>query len=114
MDIKNVGMIVSTWAKKEPLIQRVFIYGSRVRKDYRSDSDLDLAVVLDPEEFTPSDDSGGLATWAYENKRWAKELQDFLPYQIQLEYYDGDQSPTIKAGITRSSVLVYEKEIKDI
>jgi predicted nucleotidyltransferase len=109
MEIEKVKSVLSAWAKPNPLIQRVFVFGSRVRSDHRPDSDLDVAIELDPKACEAIDETRGFATWATENRRWAKELQKLLPFQLQLEYYEGEGSPTIQAGITRSSVLAYEK-----
>jgi uncharacterized protein len=36
-----------------------------VRGDHRPDSDLDIAVELDPAEFQGAHESGGLATWMF-------------------------------------------------
>ena len=36
---------MTTWAEAEPLIRRVYLFGSRARGDNRSDSDIDLAIL---------------------------------------------------------------------
>jgi predicted nucleotidyltransferase len=93
------------WARQKPLIKRVFVFGSRVRGDHRPDSDIDIAVELDPNHFQGVDESGGLATWMFETEAWKDELHRLL----QLERYHAGQTPTIASGLARSRVLVYEK-----
>ena len=101
---------IAAWAGQKPLIKRVFIFGSRVRGDHRFDSDLDVAIELDPAEYQSSDESGGLATWMIETEEWKGEIQALIPYEIHLHQFSGNQTPTIRDGLKRSSRLVYEKE----
>jgi len=46
MNIKELIKIVAQWAHDEPLVTKVYIFGSRARDDYREDSDLDVAVEI--------------------------------------------------------------------
>lgn len=109
MEFQQIAAVLTVWAKQKPLIGRVFVFGSRVRGDHRPDSDIDIAVELDPEHFRGTDESGGWATWMLETDGWKEELQKLLPFNVQLERYHTDQTPTIACGLARSSVLVYEK-----
>jgi len=110
----NLAPIVEefqAWATNNPLVLRIWLFGSRTREDYRPDSDLDVAVELDPSMFTGADESGGIATWAFETKGWKEELQSLSPYNIQLEQYLPEQTPRIKKALDRSSRLIYEKSV---
>ncbi len=109
MDLKDIARIVSTWAKGKPLINRVYLFGSRVRGDHDPQSDIDIAVELDPNEFQGSDETGGLATWMFETNGWKGELQKLLPVRVQLERYQQEQTHTVRRGLAESSVLIYEK-----
>ena len=100
---------VAAWAKKKPLLKRVWLFGSRVRQDFRLDSDLDIAIELDVNAAEGSDESGGIALWMFDKDGWKEELQAISPYEVQLEQYLEDQTPTIKCALERSSQLVYEK-----
>lgn len=101
--------MVSTWARGKPLVKRVYLFGSRVRGDNRPESDIDIAVELDPSAFRGADESGGLATWMFEAQAWREELKQLIPMKIQLERYHPGQTPTIEKGLARSSQLIYEK-----
>ena len=109
MNIAPIAEAISSWARAKPLVRRVWIFGSRVRDDFRPESDLDIAIELDPTVYCGFDESGGLATWMFETTGWRDELQSLSPYTIQLEQYQSDQTPTITEGIIRSSRLIYEK-----
>ena len=110
MEIQQIQQSIAAWAGRKPLIKRVFIFGSRVRGDHRNDSDLDVAIELDLTEYQASDESGGWATWMFETNEWKSELQVLIPYEIHLQQFCGDQTPTIRDGLNRSSKLVCEKE----
>ncbi len=109
MELSKIAKLVSAWARAKPLVKRAYLFGSRVRGDHRLESDIDIAVELDPDVFKGVDESGGLATWMFEAKAWREELQRLIPLKIQLERYHPDQTPTVGKGIEKSSQLVYEK-----
>lgn len=109
MELRKIARVVSTWAHRKPLVKRVFLFGSRVRGDHAPESDIDIAVELDSEEFTGTDESGGLATWIFEVQVWRKELRQLIPLEVQLERYHPDETPTIVKALAKSSQLVYEK-----
>ncbi len=100
---------IACWAVGKPLVRRVWLFGSRVRQDYRPDSDLDIAVELDIAAADGSDESGGVATWMFESEGWKEQLQALSQYEVQLEHFLEGQTPTIKSALERSSRLVYKK-----
>jgi uncharacterized protein len=105
MELEEVARVVSRWARTKPIVRRAYLFGSRVRGEHRVDSDIDIAVELEPN----LDESGGLATWMFEKEKWKEELQGLIPLEIQLERYHPEQTPTVGKGIGRSSQIVYEK-----
>ncbi len=109
MEIAKIVRVLAEWARTKQLILRVYVFGSRARGTQRDNGDLDLAVELDPRSFPGADDSGGFATWMFETKGWKEELESLIPLKIQLEYYHGDETPTVHAGVQESSILAYEK-----
>lgn len=109
MEAEEIAKLLAQWARRHPLVMRVHIFGSRVRGDHRPDSDIDIAVELDPTQFQGSDESGGRATWMFEKAAWKEELQALIPHKVQLERYHENQTPTVGRGLTQSSRLIYEK-----
>ena len=103
LDLPKLEKIITDWAKGKDLIQSIYLYGSRIRGNYRPDSDLDIAI-----EIIPDYGSDILSTWMEFSDIWKMELQELLPYKVHLQLLD-DDSPTIQKGIDDSSVLVYVK-----
>lgn len=94
----HIQGILREWAAKKPLINKIFLYGSRIAGNNKPDSDLDIAIELDPKEFQDEDKSDGTATWIEVADGWKEELEGILDYAIHLEKLDTN-SPTVQAGI---------------
>ena len=102
--LENAMPVVAWWARQQRLVERVYFFGSRVRGDHRPDSDLDIAVQL----IYPEVDTA-LAHWTFELDAWASQLSAILPWELDLQLFAPDGTPTIIAGVNRSSVLVYAR-----
>lgn len=104
---KESGSLIAAWAKTHPEIQRVFLYGSRIRGNHRLDSDLDVAVEIEAAE----NDSDAFTTWMCDQSEWTAELQRMFPYKIHLEWHDLlGTTPTISKGLEDGSQLVFQKK----
>ena len=105
MDIAEIQKLIGEWANSEPLVKRVYIFGSRARTDFHKNSDLDVAV-----EIRKGDrDENVLTTWIHEGKGMEIRLAKVVPFKLQLELFDGMNTSTVLNGIKQSSILVYEK-----
>ncbi|WP_175803717.1 nucleotidyltransferase family protein [Burkholderia ambifaria] len=102
-DVKTAAIAMARWAATKPIIRRVFIFGSRARDDFREDSDLDVAIEID------GVNGNALATWLFDTKPWHAEISALTPFEIDLEFFDEDETPIITAAIKRSSILVYTR-----
>lgn len=103
----EVDARLTAWASEQALIDRLWIFGSRARADFRPDSDLDIAIALDP-TLCLGDDSGGSATWMFETEQWKEQLGALIPFAIDLNQFV-ETSPIIVTGVAQSSRLVYRK-----
>lgn len=109
MNLSQIRASLSTWAVEKPLINRLWLFGSRVREEHRPDSDLDIAIELDVSAAKGLDDSGGFAIWMFDTKSWKPELELLLLEVIDLQRYKMGETNIIQAGLDQSSILVYEK-----
>jgi uncharacterized protein len=109
MDLDSLAEKLSSWAAGKPLVSRLWIFGSRARGDHHAGSDLDIAIELDLSAASGVDESGGMATWMFDTKGWLEQLQQLTGLPVDLQHFDGSRTPTIQAGLERSSLLFYSK-----
>lgn len=62
MELRKIENIVATWAAAKPEIGKVFLYGSRVKKTHRQNSDIDIAIEFDQNVISSTDSLDGMAT----------------------------------------------------
>jgi predicted nucleotidyltransferase len=68
------------WAASKSFIIRLWVFGSRVKKNHRDDSDLDIAVQIGRiEKFY-----GPAEAWFCRRAEWDAELQARLPMKPHL------------------------------
>jgi predicted nucleotidyltransferase len=109
MELDEIAQVLSGWATSNPLVSKIWLFGSRVRGTCHSESDIDVAVELDLAFSRGVDESGGLATWMHDTHSWQDEIQALVPYKLDLHRYGGIETPTISKALQRSSILVYDK-----
>jgi predicted nucleotidyltransferase len=110
MQLAEMRALLSAWGAERPLVSRLWLFGSRVRGDHRPDSDVDVAIELDMSAAKGVDESGGIATWAFDTTPWKPELEGLLSLVVDLQRYKVGETNVIQAGLDRSSILVYEKQ----
>jgi predicted nucleotidyltransferase len=103
--LHNVGKSLEDWATRKAFVSRVWIFGSRVRGNHSSKSDLDVAI-----EYDPDGDEQPITRWVCEGPQWEKEIQLFIPYKLHLWRYHAKETPTIKKGLEEGSLLVYSRK----
>lgn len=105
MEIDDIVEVVRGWAESQPLILRVWIFGSRVRGTARINSDIDIAV----EVLKRPSDSGSFTTFVFERHKLKDTLQFRMTIPVDLQWYGGSiETPIIHAALQKSSILVYE------
>lgn len=97
------GITESTWIdlkyifKKYDFINRVILYGSRAKGNYKPGSDIDLAIMGDDISLK-------------DMQKLLLEVDElYLPYEVDLCIYDKITNPEFKAHIDRVGVAVYTR-----
>jgi predicted nucleotidyltransferase len=96
--------LFQSWASKHSDIKRIWVFGSRLKGTQRADSDLDVAIEIDPIET----DEETQLVWMDKNKVWLSELQALSPFRVQLEMYG---TPELDQYLACCSMLIYERAI---
>ena len=105
-DRERYEQVLHAWAVATPCVRKVSIFGSRAKGTPRSDSDLDVAVEIDP----VGSDESAYVSWFHLKKSWHAELQRRLDVPLDLEWFDPTGStPTIAKGLSEANVVVYER-----
>lgn len=69
---------ILAWGSARSAIKCVWLFGSRVRDDFRPDSDIDIAVgIAAPETYNYN-------AWFWPSRDWRKELAAIIPYEVDL------------------------------
>ncbi len=89
---------IVTWAKRHPLIKQVYLYGSRARGDNRENSDIDLAIEMDFQE------------WFEWNRKFKESPDLHLSHIVHVEWYKKDASlQRVGLAVQKDGVLLYFK-----
>ena len=96
---------IRKWASSKTIVRKVYIFGSRACGQFHHESDLDVAIEIDPRKG----DTNSFTTWTCEAKKWKEELQPFLRYNLDLERYDPKETPTVHKGIKKCNIIIYER-----
>ncbi len=97
---------VCTWAESLPKVLRVGLFGSRAKNMHREDSDVDIAVELDPSLLKGEDP---FTHWMFENKRMLATLQPLIANPIDFQLYQIGGTPHVVSYVTETGLLLYEK-----
>ncbi len=107
-DLHAVAQQLSSWASSVPCVRRLWIYGSRIRGDNRPNSDLDVALEIDPN----GNDETAEVSFISTASAWRAQLKPHIPFKLHLQWYDSEGSYVeVQRGVEASGVLVYERAV---
>ena len=104
-DLDAITEAVADWATAEPLIDTVWLFGSRIGGDYRPDSDLDLAIRLRVREDLMEQQ----LCWHDNYARWKGQLDQITDRKVDLEMGHPLIAPTVWNYIAAGSRIVYRR-----
>jgi predicted nucleotidyltransferase len=100
---------LGAWARRQPGLRRLWIYGSRAQGTHRPDSDLDIAFEIDR-----LPDSAAAAEFLERTRpAWRAELSQLSGLLVHLEPSVGDASD-VAGYVADSGVLVYDRDAKGL
>lgn len=91
--------VISEWAARHSEIQRVWLYGSRLRTDFKADSDWDVAIEL----------SDGASAWIALPDEWITELERPLGWKIDAQPMSKLEDSKVHDGVKSEGKLAYER-----
>ena len=103
---QSVADSIVRWATEVPEVRRVWVSQSRATGGHRPNSDIDIAIELEP----VGDSEETLTRWLFHADLWESQLQRRIAAKIDLEWFDPDGSTrTIEAGLNEPRALMYER-----
>jgi uncharacterized protein len=103
-ELRPAAEALHGWAASKPFLRRLWIFGSRARGTARSDSDLDVAIEIDP----VGNDENAYTSFVGDAGSWRNELQPLLTYELHLKWYDKSNRP-VWNGVNSDGIQVYER-----
>ncbi|MDD5546876.1 MAG: nucleotidyltransferase domain-containing protein [Candidatus Omnitrophica bacterium] len=103
-DIDSVKKILLEWVTRHPRITRIYLFGSYAAGRIGCPSDIDIAIEIEDKE---GDTAFGY--WCSQGSKLQGQLTELLNYQVDLEWYDAEETPTVKKGLDVGNIVIYEK-----
>lgn len=95
---------IRCWARKERLVKRAFIYGSRAKGNYSTSSDLDIAIELPSPEANTN-----LANFIFEHDRWKSDLMKAIQLDVDIQLLEiHNTNSIVYCGVSEKSILAYQ------
>lgn len=98
---------IIAWAEKTPCVKAVRLFGSRAKESSGSESDVDLAVTIEP------DHSNLEGIFACEREGWESELSSAIELRAELKPFDQTIAPKVFASCQEASILLWQRKSAD-
>ena len=109
-NLDDAKAVISDWAELNPIIQRVYIFGSRLRgtdrlgQPVKAGADIDIAV-----ELTHENPDHAWSEYGLINDHWRTELGHVLPWPVDLEWFHPEATHHLIGYLEDCSVVVFER-----
>ena len=101
-ELRPAAETLRAWAGSNAFVRRLWIFGSQERGEATPDSDLDVAIEIDP----LGNDESAYTSFVHEAGNWRAELQPMLTYKLHLKWYDESNRP-VWDGVNSDGIQVY-------
>jgi predicted nucleotidyltransferase len=105
--LKSLATILADWVDAAPGIPVVYLFGSRVRGDHRSDSDVDVRLYVD----RWSADSETTRWWTEQNNSDFAALKAKLPGPLAIHREKVDEADAAVMAGAENPMLVVRKVV---
>jgi predicted nucleotidyltransferase len=96
---------LAAWAAAHPRIRRVWLFGSDAKRNASADTDLDVAIEMEP----VPDSEETIAYWIAHAEEWQSELEQCIGSNVDLEWFD----PDVDAPLGGKAILAYDRITRD-
>ncbi len=97
-----------TWANETPQVERVWIFGSRIKGQAGAESDLDVAVQVCASEYPDMDLGASETRTSIEKKNtWECQIARLIDVPVQVSIKN--LSPSLAADIDDEGMLIYSR-----
>lgn len=96
---------IRAWATRHPIVLEIYAFGSRVKGGYGTDSDLDLAFVVDGQ-----DEGEQLGNAICLLPAWRAELQALLPVKVRAQSML-DDDVVVAPAVREHGVLIFRRDV---
>jgi predicted nucleotidyltransferase len=97
---------LAAWADSNPRIRRVWLFDSDAKRNAKSDTDLDIAIEMEP----VPDSEETIAFWIAHAEEWQAELEKCFGSHVDLEWFD----PDVDAPLGDKAILAYDRLSRDL
>jgi predicted nucleotidyltransferase len=96
---------LAAWAAANPRIRRVWLFGSDAKRNARADTDVDVAIEMEP----VPDSEETIAYWIAHAEEWQAEVEKAVGSSVDLEWFD----PDVDAPLGDKAILAYDRSTRD-
>jgi predicted nucleotidyltransferase len=92
---------LAAWAAGIPRIRRVWLFGSDAKRNARENTDLDIAIEMEP----VADSEETITVWIAHAEQWQNELESRIGTAVDLEWFD----PDVDEPLSEKAILAYDR-----
>jgi predicted nucleotidyltransferase len=104
-DIETIKKIIYGFVTDYPRITKAYLYGSYVKKDKSIINDIDIAI-----EISSNKNDTAFGFWCANGRIMQEQLGFLLNYKVHLEWFDLDETPTVRKGLEEGNILLWPED----